>query len=292
MDIVLRSIRLPTIGETVVGKDVHYIPGGKGANQAIAAARLGGRVLLVGKVGDDDIGKKLTKFLQSEPHLKTKITATHKSSGLAFITVDTKGNNTIIILSGSNALVSPKYVHQFEINIREAHAVLSQLEIPIPTIDELFKLAKRHNKLTILNAAPAKPIPPGIFRMTDYFVVNETELMFYTKQIKSCTTKESIIRAGKLLLRFGIKAVIVTRGSRGAIAIGKNFLIEQKGVRVNAIDSTAAGDCFVGALAVELTRNMPLARAMMFANYAAAMSTQRLGARMSLPTLRELKKLN
>src|SRR3989344_7886939 len=176
MDLVLQVDQLPNKGETVVGRTLKYVPGGKGANQAVAASRLGGNVAFVGKVGQDNFGEKLTQFLSSEKLDLSGLGKGTMLSGMALITVDAKGNNTIAVLHGANAEVDEKYVNDHVDLIRKANVVCTQLEIPTKSVEKLLTLGKQGNKTTILNLAPYIEIPRTVLKLVDYLVVNETEL--------------------------------------------------------------------------------------------------------------------
>lgn len=289
MDIVLRTSHLPVKGETVSAKDIHYIPGGKGLNQAVAAARLGSRVTLIGKIGKDSFGTNLVTFLKTEPFLVSRLDRIPLSSGLASIVVDNNGNNTIVVLAGSNAGIDSDYVQKFQPLIYRSNAVVAQLEIPVEAIYTLFLLAKQYQKITILNASPAIKLPNKLLPLIDYFIINETELAFYSDPSAHSSSPHSIIQAARKLLNTGPRTIIITLGGEGCIAVNRNTVLVENGVHVKTIDTTAAGDCFVGALISRLAHRVPISDALRFANQAAALSTTRIGASSSLPTIKEYK---
>lgn len=289
MDMLIEVKTLPQEGETIKGLTIRYIPGGKGANQAVAAARLGGKVTFLGKVGSDDFGKTLYKFLQGEKLDTQRLSVSSTNSGIAIITVDGKGENTIVVVSGSNAEVSREYIQENKDLISKSDVVIAQFEIPYESIDKLFTLAKNCGKITIFNPAPAKKIAISLLKKVDYFVINEPELAFYSNIEWETTDIDKIIKAARKLKLHVKKAVIVTLGPDGAVTITDKEIIRTKGIKVKAVDTTAAGDCFVGALAVQLVQKTPLVEALSFANKAAAISVQRWGASSSLPTLDEVQ---
>lgn len=290
MDLVIEVARLPTVGETIIGKSIRYVPGGKGANQAIAASRLGAKVSFMGKVGRDSFGKQLFNFLQSENIMLSGVTRSNTSSGLAQITVDAKGNNTIVVLPGSNSEVKPEYIIKHVKLIKEASLVITQYEIPLSSVDALFTIAKKYNKTTLLNPAPAAKTPKSLLQKTDYLVLNETELSILMESGKIIEDTNQITAYARKLLGKGPKIVIVTLGSRGAVAVTQNKILVAEGIKVKAIDTTAAGDCFIGALASQIKEKVDLKNALNFANKASAISVQRWGASSSLPTLEEVRR--
>lgn len=287
MDIVSRVKRHPRHGETIKSKNFSYIPGGKGANQAIAAHRLGGNILMLGKVGQDAFGQKLLQFFKKENINTTNIRIdTKTTTGAAFVAVNNKSENIIYVSSGANNTLSPTDTKR--IRLKKQDIVSATLEIPIETTEQLFKRAKKTGAATILNAAPASLAAKKLFPFVDYLIVNETELAIFART-KIPTTKHEAIHSMKKL-REHTHNIIATLGNKGLIAlIGKEIII-LKGHKVKAIDTTAAGDCFVGAFATALQDGKTIRQALAFANGAAAVSVQRLGASSSLPTKKEVEK--
>lgn len=288
MDIVVSADRHPKPGETVVGNDIHFIPGGKGANQAVAASRLGGLVSLVGKIGHDTFGEKLQAFLKNEKLDLTGLTVSAEiPTGTALIVVDRKSENTIVVVPGCNRELSIKDLDSVHLTGNEI--VVSQFEIPQDVITELFKRANKAGATTILNPAPAAHCSTELFARTDYLIVNETELGFFTGNLRGSDDIHTLAgEAHKLRARSG-QIVIVTLGAGGVISVSASDLIEVAGHKVNAIDTTAAGDCFIGGFAVALSESMGIRAALEFANAAAAISVQRLGASSSLPLRTEVE---
>lgn len=289
IDLVLEVDELPKKGETVVGKSVRYIPGGKGANQAVAASRLGADVSIIGKIGADHFGNELREFLKSEELNLEGVAKSRLPSGLAVITVDKKGNNTLVYLAGANSEVHVEDIEKQTVLIKKSNVILSTFETPMQSIERLFSLAKKFNKTTILNPAPAYEASNYLLKNTDYLILNETELAFLTKSPRVSESVEDIEKTAKTLRSRGPDTVVVTVGSRGAVTIIKDKVIRTGGIKVNAVDTTAAGDCFVGALATQINKGTDLEESLDFANRAAAISVQKWGASSSLPTLKEIK---
>lgn len=286
MDIVSQVTKHPRPGETVKSKDFSYIPGGKGANQALAAHRLGGNVRMLGKVGSDAFGESLLQFFRKEGmNTDSIVVADNIPTGVAFVAVDSGSENIIYVSSGANAdLLFSDARH---IQIEKGDIVSATLETPIETTKQIFGQARKVGATTILNAAPAIFDAETMFPLTDYLIVNETELSVFA-QTKIPKTKEEVIGAMKKLQK-NIKNIITTLGNKGTVALIEGRVITLEGHKVNAVDTTAAGDCFVGAFAVALQEGTTIKEVMDFANAAAAISVQRLGASSSLPTRKEVE---
>lgn len=290
MDVVARTRRHPQPGETVLGHALHFIPGGKGSNQAVAAGRLGGQVRLVGKLGQDAFGEELATFLNSESlNLEHLFRIADAPTGTALIVVNEDSENTIVVVPGSNA-----HLHTADINalpLNSNQVLVSQFEIPQETVRYLFKKGRAAGAMTVLNPAPAAEMLPGLLEEVDYLIVNETELALFSGR-STPTDDEAIIKsqAETLLQREG-QAVIVTLGAKGALCFQGGDPLKIDGFQVKAVDTTGAGDCFVGALSVALAEGKPLSEALTFANAAAALSVQKLGASASLPTRRAVDDL-
>ena len=287
MDIVSHVAKLPRPGETVCGKDFTYIPGGKGANQAIAAHRLGGNVQMLGKIGRDAFGKNIMQFFQKEG-IPTDgiIVAGDTSTGAAFVAVDSSAENVIFVSGGANHDLSISDVrHVF---IEKGDIVSATLETPIQVTKQLFSKAKKAGAITMLNAAPAIVEAETIFHLVDYLVINETELSVFAHTTIPKGI-DSVVQSMKKLKRNRMN-IITTLGNKGVIASISDEILIVEGHTVNAIDTTAAGDCFVGALVVALQEDRGIKKAIDFANTAAAVSVQRLGASSSLPTRKEVEK--
>jgi len=287
MDVVARADRHPVPGETVFGRDLQYIPGGKGSNQAVAASRLGGDVVLVGKLGRDPFGNTLHDFLQAE---KLNLTYLQRSettpSGIALIVVDARSENTIVVIAGSNGEVDAESVAPLSFDGNEI--VLSQFEIPQPTIKALFEKAHAQSALTVLNPAPAAPFVDGLLALVDVLVVNETELAFLSGSGQVPREPDDIVAMARSLRVRDSQRILVTLGAHGALCLDGDSVHRVEGQAVQAVDTTGAGDCFVGGLAVALAEGRSLPDAMRFANRAASISVTRMGASASLPHRHEV----
>jgi len=282
MDIVARMAHLPRSGETVFGNELHYIPGGKGSNQAVAASRLGENVYLVGKLGNDVFGQSLTDFLSNE-QLKLDFLSrsdTHPT-GVALITLDKQSENAIVVISGSNFQLVEKDVDEVDINMNDV--IVSVFEIPQPTIKHLFQKAQRLKAKTILNPAPASEIMDGLLETVDYLIVNETELAFFSNQSHISENADGIVQHAKDLRYHPNQVIIVTLGAKGVICVAGEQVIQVNGISIDAVDTTGAGDCFTGAFAVAISEQMQIEDALKFANTAASISVQQMGASTSMP---------
>ncbi len=287
MDVVATATRHPRIGETVAGNAVHYFPGGKGANQAVAAAKLGASTTLIGRLGTDAFGQQLRTFLgaQGVDLALVKDTAgTH--SGTAIITI-ADADNTIVVVPGANALVSAEDVAAPV--LAKGDVAVSQFEIPQATIGAFFRRARAAGATTILNPAPATMFGKELLDLVDILILNETELGFLTGiELRDTDDYERFIEAARSLQMDETKTVCVTLGKRGIVALINGRQHVDIGRAVKAIDSTGAGDCFVGAVAALLADGQPLSSAFGYANIAAAVCVQRMGAAPSMPTIAEI----
>jgi len=287
MDIVARMEKLPRPGETVFGTDLHYIPGGKGSNQAVAASRLGGLTYLIGKLGMDSFGKDLAIFLEGEQISKEFLfySETHPT-GVALINVDQQSENSITVVSGSNFQLTEQDVES--VVVQDGCVVVSVFEIPQPTILTLFERANLAGAKTILNPAPAKPFIDGLLKTVDYLIVNETELAFFSGKDECSDDLETIISYAKDLRVKPDQVIIVTLGSNGVLCVCEDEAIRVEGILVDAVDTTGAGDCFTGAFTVGISERKTIKEALEFANTAASLSVQKLGASTSMPYRKEV----
>jgi ribokinase len=301
MDLVCRTPRIPRAGETILGENLITIPGGKGANQAVAAAKLaqaGTDVYLVGRVGEDDFGERLLNGLALHGVATEHVTITEGiSSGCAMILVDRKGENTIVVAPGANAKVSTADIDRAESLIAGAAAVVLQLEIPLDTIRHAIDLCRRHAVFTILDPAPVPPrgLPRELLAV-DILTPNqgEAELLLGQRRTHQVTTKklDDPKLIGMELLSRGPGTVVLKLGAKGALIIERNGEMDRvKPHKVKVADTTAAGDAFTGALAVAKSEELPLAQAVRFANAAGAACCQGFGAQPSLPTRDAVTKL-
>jgi ribokinase len=286
-DMVVKTERFPKPGETIIGGEFFMFPGGKGANQAVAAARLGGDVTFVAKVGNDVFGKQALEGFKTE-NINTKYVFTDESaaSGVALITVNAEGENEIVVASGANGELNNKDITTAKKAITEAEVIVLQLEVPIETVAFAIEQSLKANKRIILNPAPAQALADELLNGLFLLTPNETEAEILTSiEVSNVATAKL---AAEELLKKGVQNVIITMGSKGAFFMNgtETFLMEAE--RVKAVDSTAAGDVFNGALAVAIAKNKPWKEAIAFANKAASISVTRMGAQASAPKSEEL----
>lgn len=289
-DMVIKTKHFPLPGETVLGGRFIMNPGGKGANQAIAAARLGGQVTFVTKIGNDIFGRQaLQQFLKEGVNADFVVSDPDNPSGVALITVDDKGENTIVVAPGSNGTLNQDDVAKAEAAFKEAQIILLQLEIPLPTVVFAAELATRYQKKLILNPAPAALLPDDLYQHLFIITPNRSEAEALSGvHIKDLATVQ---QAAEKLHQKGIRNVVITLGTDGAFAFTGSNAKLIPATKVTAVDTTAAGDVFNGALAVGLAEEMPLAAAVEFANQAAAISVTRMGAQASAPFRKEVQGL-
>jgi ribokinase len=289
IDVVVKCGVRPKPGETVMGEYHRFVPGGKGANQACAAANLGSQAAIIGCVGDDQLGKTILDNLGRFDVDSSGIEVLEGvPSGAAFITVDDSGENSIIVSGGANLKITPDIVAQNNRIIEQADALLLQLETPLPVVEKAMSIARDAGVRRVINPAPAAEIPDGsVLWDSDIFVVNEHEAEFYTGI--PVEDRRNAAQAGRRLLERGIKTVIVTLGEDGSLALTEGGGFEVDAVRVNAVDTTAAGDTFIGGLITEYLRIGDLPEAMRYASTAAAISVGRFGAQTSIPTEEEVR---
>ncbi len=282
MDVVARTKQHPQAGETVFGQELHYIPGGKGSNQAVAASRLNKNVYLIGKLGRDPFSDSLTTFLEGERlNLDYLSYSETQPAGVALITVNDASENTIVVVSGSNFDLAPSDVQTIDLSPEDV--VVSVFEIPQETIKALFEGAKEAGAKTVLNPAPATAFIDGLLPLVDYLIVNETELAYFAGDATASDNIDTIQSYAHEFRHSPEQSIIVTLGAKGLLCIQGDNTIHLDGIKVDAVDTTGAGDCFTGSLAVGLYENMPLEEALLFANTAASLSVQKLGASASMP---------
>lgn len=284
LDIVVPVPHHPSPGETVLGGVSFRNPGGKGANQAVAVARLGHRVAMVGSVGGDDAGRLLTEALEREGvDLANVRVRPGVPSGIALIAVDANGENSIVVSPGANNSVTAGDVREAVAKLESAEVVLLQLEIPMEAVAEAAALTR--GKM-VLNPAPAARVPAGILERVDVLVPNRAELAALSGR-DHLDSMEDVVAAARALK--GPRAVVVTLGSGGAVAIHDEGWTHVEAPAVEVVDTTAAGDCFCGALAVALVNGRSLEHATRWATRAAAIATTRRGAQASMPTREDLE---
>lgn len=289
MDVVVTAPRHPQLGETIFGDAVHFIPGGKGCNQSVAAKRLGGDVTLIGRLGKDDFGTTMHNFLRDEgidlSHLKM---LENTSTGMALITVSHDSENTIVVVSGANTHITPGDVSTIDLHADDV--VVSQFEMPQAVILALFARARAVGATTILNPAPATAFIPDLLPLVSVLVLNETELAFLSSTPLT-DDLDQLAEAARSLQAVSDQKIVVTIGARGALYINGDTVRHVPGPKVKAVDTTGAGDCFVGALAVALAEQTSIEAGLTFANTAASVSVQRLGAAVSVPMRAEVDKI-
>lgn len=287
-DMVVKMDRIPAPGETVLGGEFIMAPGGKGANQAVAAARLGADVALVARVGDDAFGRAaLDNFRREKINTDFISTDTEAPSGVALIFVDRNGENSIAVAPGANSRLSPEDVRAAGPAIERADVVVLQFEIPMETVAEGVRLAKECGARVVINPAPAAPAPRDVLELTDVLIPNRSE----AAQLLDVPGESHPEDLAVALLGLGVGAAVVTVGSDGAIVASHGTCAKIPAVEVKAADTTAAGDAFTGALSVALAEGKDLASSADFAVRAAAVSVTRMGAQPSLPTREEVESL-
>jgi ribokinase len=288
MDVVATARRHPLIGETVAGHAVHYFPGGKGANQAVAAAKLGAPTTLIGRLGKDVFGHELRAFLAAQGIDLTFVQETAEAhSGTAVITI-ANADNTIVVVPGANALVTASDVAAAV--LAKGDIAVSQFEIPLPAIHAFFKRARAASATTILNPAPAIEFDAEMLDLVDILILNETELGFLTKaELRDTDDHARFIEAARSLPIGRDKIVCVTLGKRGVLALVAGEPLIVAGRPVKAVDTTGAGDCFVGAVAAQLAGGSSITDALDYADAAASICVQRMGAAPSMPTAEEVE---
>jgi ribokinase len=286
-DMIVRVPRIPRPGETVLGSGFSMAGGGKGANQAVAAARAGGRVTFIARVGDDVFGERaLGGFAADGIDTRFVLRTPGAASGIALIDVDDRGENSISVASGANALLSAADVAAAAGALAAADVVLLQLESPIEAVEAAVRWAGENGVPVILNPAPARPLEDRLLARVSVLTPNETEAELLSG---IAVRDEDGVRAAAARLRArGPRTVVVTLGERGVYALAPEFEGFMPAFRVEAVDTTAAGDVFNGALAVALAEQRPLAEALRFAQAAAALSVSRAGAQPSAPTRAEI----
>lgn len=287
MDVVIEMDRIPDTGETVLGENLTYLPGGKGANQACAVGRLGGRATVLGCVGDDSFGRKQIEGLTRDGVCTSGLRRLRdEPTGTAVIYVDARGDNSIVVVPGANQKCDAEYLKEEDRLFLENDFIMFQLEIPHDAVWFGVRRAKELGKTVILNPAPAAYIPEWVYRGLDYITPNETELRILTG-IQG-TSGEEIRRGARSLLERGVKNVLVTLGDKGALMVNEKEERLFPARRVPAVDTTAAGDCFNGALAVALAERKTLEAAIEFANAASSVAVTRKGAQDSIPERKEV----
>jgi len=285
LDLVASSRRIPLPGETVSGKTFNTFPGGKGANQAVAAGKLGAPVSMIGRIGTDAFGRQLRASLEAANVDTNAVEVVQTSSGIALITTAEDGQNAIVVVPGANGELSPRELEKHLPLIREAGIILTQLEIPLETIEYLAMIVRRENIPLVLDPAPARALPAALLASVDWLTPNETETLTLLQRNATDLRNEAVEDAAQLLLKQGCRNVLLKLGERGcyvALATGERTLIPS--YRVKAVDTTAAGDAFNGAFATALLRGSDSVASVKYASVVAAISVTRHGAQPSMPT--------
>ncbi len=288
-DLVVYAPRHPIPGETILGNNFLTFPGGKGANQAVAAARLGGQVQMIGRVGQDHFGDELLQNLQLNQVDTTFVSRTTDPTGTALITVNAQGQNSIIVIPGANATLKKQDMEDLRSIIQSASVVVLQLEIPLEVVTTTIDIASEAGALILLNPAPAAQIPAETLRKVTYLIPNESELALLTKL--PTTTLEECRQAARYLLNRGCQHIILTRGEHGACYFNHNQEIILPAIKVPVVDTTAAGDAFIGGLATACAEGLDLRAALEKARAAGALAVTKAGAQASLPDKIELDTL-
>lgn len=291
MDLIVRANKIPNGGETILGDEFYLIPGGKGANQAVAVSRLGGTVSMVAKIGADSFGETLREQLISD-HVDVKYVMTEKNTttGVAFIIVEKSGENRIIVVSGANYTLSEEDLLKAEALLSQAKVVITQFEIPLPTIEYLIDSSKKNGFVIVVNAAPARKIPDIILSKIDYLIVNESEASYLSDVLVQDINSAS--QAARALVARGAPCVVLTLGPMGSLvcSVEEEHFIPK--FEVEVIDTTGAGDAFIGGFAISLLQpDLSLSDRVIFGNAAGALATTKLGAQSSLPVLADVRSL-
>lgn len=286
-DMVIKTDRFPSPGETIIGGDFFMSMGGKGANQALAAQRLGGEVSFIGKIGKDIFGQKAIDFLKDEGVNVNNVKIDNKKhSGIALIIINQLGENSIVVADSANNSLAPSDILEVTTAIDSCEVLLLQLEIPLETVNFITEYAHKLNKKIILNPAPGRSLPENLYERLSIIVPNENEAEKLTGiKIKDESSAKS---ASIKLIEKGVDNVIITLGAAGAFLYSEKYIGVIQAPQVKAIDTTGAGDTFCGALSVKVNDNYNLEEAVSFANKAAALSVTRYGAQSSIPTLGEV----
>ncbi len=289
MDVVIETPHMPQCGETISGKSVNLIPGGKGANQAYAVGKLGGNVTMIGAVGKDAAGNVLLENLKNVGVDTSGICQMKEgTTGQAFINVDEQGDNSIIIIAGTNGKITKELIDKNAHIIKESDIVIMQLEIPLDVVEYVKELAVREAKTVIVDPAPAVPdISEHFWKGIDYIKPNKTELAILTGI--QAETSEELVKSARIIIEKGVKNVIVTLGGEGCLFVTENSEEFFESYKVKAVDTTAAGDSFTAAFALALSHGQTYREAIKLGQKVSSISVTRKGAQTSIPTMEEVE---
>lgn len=288
MDLVMSTAKIPAVGETVLGSAFFMAPGGKGANQAVAAAKLGGQVLMAGCVGNDVFGKQLVENLERNGvDTKNIRMLPGISTGIAVIVIS-RGDNFIIVDPSANYQLTPGIIAELEDVIKECSYLVVQLEIPIEAVELALAIASKHKIKTVLNPAPAAIISNEVLRKLDFLILNETESQMLTNiAVENIDDAKRVISS---IQEAGVRQVIVTMGGKGVVYNKEHEFVHLPAHSVKAVDTTAAGDAFIGAVIVALSKGHNLDKAIYFGNLVGALTVMKKGAQTSLPDKKEVER--
>lgn len=289
-DLVFKTSKMPVTGETLIAEKYEKYTGGKGANQAVAASRLGGNVEMIGKLGKDEFGEEHIEKLKEEHIEYQSIMFDDESrTGVGNVTIDKDGNNKILIVPGANLKIVEEEIIKNEHIIKNSDIIVLQLEIPINVVYKCIELAHKYGKTIILNPAPAQEIDPNIAHKVDYIIPNETEAELLTKYKVESVNDAKI--AAQILLDQGYKNTIITLGNKGAIYATNGQWKYFNSMNVQAVDTTAAGDSFIGTLAYGIAEGFDIEKIMSIAIKASACTVKKMGAQPSLPKWKDIMQL-
>ncbi len=291
MDMVIEMKQLPDSGETVLGRKLSYVPGGKGANQACAVGKMGGNVRMLGCVGQDTFGcVQLQNLRENQVDTAAIRQNSQQPTGTAVIYVNEQGDNSIVVVAGANQACDIKYLKENDRYFQDAAYVMVQMEIPRDAVFYSIQRAKELGKITVLNPAPAPDtLPEQVLEQIDYLTPNETELMKLCGRLQ--LSEENIRQGARMLLAKGVKNVLVTLGDKGVFLVNHSQETLFPARRVQAVDTTAAGDCFNGAFVTALAEKRSIEEAIRFANIASSIAVTRKGAQSSIPNREEVDRL-
>lgn len=291
MDLIVNTDEIPGVGETLTGNELLQIPGGKGANQGVSMAKLGGDVTFLGKVGKDAFGEESLKSMNAAGVKTESIdTIDGVSTGIAVINVDKKGNNNIVVIPGANGEVDEDYLEINEETFKETDVVVFQFEIPLETVKRGLELSKKYDKLTIVNPAPAMELDEEMIANIDILVPNEHELARMAKM--KVVDEKTTLEASKKLLDKGIEQIVVTLGSKGVMVVNKEGSNMYPAYEVKVVDTTAAGDSFIGGFTTSYVNDKDIEKAVELGQKTAALAIQKMGAQSSLPTKEDVEEFH